>query len=152
MTTNAAVRGGDTRLTRVVDTYLSAWSEPDPVRRLEMIAGCWVDDGALVDPPLDGRGHAGISTLMATMQQHYPGHAFVRTTEVDLHHDTFRVGWELRGPGVRSLSQASTTAWSHRMAGCVGSVDSSPTCQLVSRGRPPDDHDSPVPDRSGRRA
>ncbi|GIJ11943.1 hypothetical protein ACFFMR_32570 [Micromonospora andamanensis] len=99
MTTNAAVRGGDTRLTRVVDTYLSAWSEPDPVRRLEMIAGCWVDDGALVDPPLDGRGHAGISTLMATMQQHYPGHAFVRTTEVDLHHDTFRVGWELRGPG-----------------------------------------------------
>ncbi|GHJ53056.1 hypothetical protein Nm8I071_23630 [Nonomuraea sp. TT08I-71] len=98
MTTNSAVTSGRVELTEVLDTHLRAWSEPDPVQRLQMIASCWVDDGALVDPPLAGRGHAGISTLMATMQEHYPGHAFTRTTGVDVHHDTFRVGWELRGP------------------------------------------------------
>jgi hypothetical protein len=85
-------------VTQLVDEHLATWSEPDPQRRLDRIAACWEADGALVDPPLDGQGHEGVSALMAAMQEHYPGHVFVRTSGVDAHHDTFRVAWELRGP------------------------------------------------------
>jgi hypothetical protein len=84
--------------TELVDEHLATWSEPDPTRRLQRIADCWDADGALVDPPLDGRGHDGINALMGAMQEHYPDHVFTRVGDVDAHHDTFRVAWELRGP------------------------------------------------------
>lgn len=83
-------------LRELVDTHLAAWTETDPVRRAELIQKCWVNDGALVDPPLDGRGTDGISNLMAALQEHYPGHRFVRTSGIDHHHDTLRFSWELR--------------------------------------------------------
>jgi hypothetical protein len=86
-------------LTDLIDEYLATWSEADPDRRLERIQACWDATGGIVDPPLDGHGHGGIDALMAAMQVHYPEHRFVRTSEVDAHHDTFRVAWELRGPG-----------------------------------------------------
>jgi hypothetical protein len=85
-------------VTELVDEHLATWSEPDAERRLQRIAECWEADGALIDPPLQGQGHDGISALMAAMQEHYPDHAFARCSAVDAHHDTFRVAWELRGP------------------------------------------------------
>ena len=92
-------------LTDLVDTYLGAWAEEDPARRAEVIRGCWTETGCIVDPPLDGYGHAGIDALFAAFQNHYPGCAFVRTSEVDAHHDVFRVTWELRaGDGTTVLS------------------------------------------------
>ncbi|WP_116953278.1 nuclear transport factor 2 family protein [Jiangella endophytica] len=84
-------------VTATVDAYLAAWTEPVADRRRTLIERCWSPAGAVVDPPLDGHGHDGIDALMQTLQQHYPGTRFVRTTEVDVHHDAFRVGWELRG-------------------------------------------------------
>lgn len=84
-------------LSELVDEHLATWSETDPDRRLARVAACWSEHGALVDPPLDGHGHDGISALMGAMQEHYPGHRFVRTSAVDAHHDAFRVAWELRG-------------------------------------------------------
>lgn len=85
-------------ITELVDEHLSTWSEPDPARRLQRIADCWEADGSLVDPPLDGHGHEGISALTGVRQEHYPDHVFTRASDVDSHHDTFRVVWELRGP------------------------------------------------------
>lgn len=80
----------------LVDRHLATWTETDPRVRRELLRTCWEPDGSLVDPPLAGHGLEGIDTLMAAMQTHYPEHRFVRTTEIDLHHDTFRFGWELR--------------------------------------------------------
>lgn len=92
-------------ITDLIDEHLATWAEPDNDRRLERIAACWAADGSLVDPPLDGHGHDGISALMGAMQDHYPDHTFVRMSDVDTHHDTFRVAWELRGPdGAAALS------------------------------------------------
>ena len=87
-----------TDLTATVDGYLDAWTEPDPARRGELIAQVWAEDGRLVDPPLTGEGHDGISEMAAAMQQHYPGHQFRRTSGVDAHHDYLRFAWELVGP------------------------------------------------------
>ena len=82
-------------LTTIVDTHLAAYGEPDPVRRSELIARVWATDGALVDPPLDARGHGAISDMCAAVQAHVPGHPFRRTSGVDAHHDVARYEWEL---------------------------------------------------------
>lgn len=88
----------DQEVTVLVDRHLGSWSEPDAEVRIELVRQCWQPDGTLADPPLGAEGHDEISALMGTMQEHYPEHRFVRATEVDVHHDTFRVGWELRAP------------------------------------------------------
>lgn len=85
-------------LTDIVDDHMDMWSEPDPARRLERVRRCWHPDGALVSPPLQARGHEAICALLGAMQDHYPGHVLVRTSRVDAHHDTFRVGWEIQAP------------------------------------------------------
>jgi hypothetical protein len=85
-------------LTATVDTYLSAWNETDPARRVALVEQVWAADGTLTDPPLAAEGHGGISDLHAALQAQFPGHRFRRSSAVDAHHDRFRVGWELVGP------------------------------------------------------
>jgi hypothetical protein len=85
-------------ITTTVDTYLAAWSEPDPGRRSQLIEQAWDGDGRLVDPPFEAEGHTGISEMAATMQEHYPGHSFRRASGIDAHHDQIRFAWELVGP------------------------------------------------------
>ena len=85
-------------VTTTVDTYLSAWNEPDPDRRAALVEQVWAPDGTLTDPPMAAAGHAGISEMHAALQAQFPGHRFRRASAVDVHHDRFRVGWELVGP------------------------------------------------------
>ena len=87
-----------TDLTEIVDCYLAAWNEEDPDLRAAMVARVWAEDGRLIDPPLTGEGHEGISDMAAAMQQHYAGHRFRRVSAVDAHHDQLRFAWELVGP------------------------------------------------------
>jgi hypothetical protein len=84
--------------TAVIDTYLAAYAEPDPTRRRELIVAAFVPDGRLVDPPLEGAGHAGIDEMAVAVQGQFAGHRFGRTTGVDHHHGFARYGWELVAP------------------------------------------------------
>lgn len=93
-----AMTTSTTDLTITVDAYLAAWSEPDTDRRAQLIANVWAHDGRLVDPPLTGEGHGGISAMAEALQQLYPGHRFRRVSDVDAHHDSLRFAWELIGP------------------------------------------------------
>ena len=85
--------------TTTVDGHLAAYCEPDAGRRAELIATVWAADGRLLDPPLTGDGHAGIAAAADTLQQHYAGHRFRRTSAVDVHNDHLRYAWELVSPG-----------------------------------------------------
>jgi hypothetical protein len=85
-------------LTTLVDTHLAAYGNPDKAARDAAIARVWAADGAVVDPPLTGEGHAGISDLAAAVQSQFPGHTFRRTSGIDAHHDVLRYAWELVGP------------------------------------------------------
>jgi len=87
-----------TDVTTTVDTYLAAWNERDAQRRAELIERAWASEGRLVDPPLEGEGHAGISDVAAAMHEHYDGHHFERTSGVDVHHEHLRFAWRLVGP------------------------------------------------------
>ena len=88
-----------TDVTTRVDAYLSAYGEPDPNRRAELIEQAWTPEGRLVDPPLTGEGHQGISDMAAALQQQFAGHRFRRVSDVDAHHEHLRFAWELVGPG-----------------------------------------------------
>jgi hypothetical protein len=85
-------------LTATVDGYLTAYGDPDPASRAELIASVWAEDGQLVDPPLTGEGHDGISAMAEAVQQQFAGHRFRRTSAVDAHHDRLRFAWELVAP------------------------------------------------------
>ena len=96
-----STHSAEEHLTTTVDTYLSAWTEPDADRRAELIAQAWAEDGSLVDPPLTGEGHGGISDMAAALQQQFPGHRFRRSSGIDVHHGRLRFAWELVGPDGR---------------------------------------------------
>lgn len=85
-------------LATTVDTYLAAYSEADETTRQELVEQAFVADGELVDPPLDGRGHQGVSDMMAAVQQVYVDHTFKRVSGVDEHHGFARYAWELYAP------------------------------------------------------
>ena len=87
-----------TAATAVVDAYLAMWNEEDPERRAERIAEAWVPEGRYLDPLLEAEGHDALSTMVATVHQHYPGQRFRRLGGVDRHHDQVRFAWELSGP------------------------------------------------------
>lgn len=81
-----------------VDTHLAAYCEPDPTTRLDLLRTVWTPSGTIIDPPLDGTGIDGISTAADAVLSHFPGHRFIRTSSVDLHHSFGRYNWALTGP------------------------------------------------------
>ena len=87
-----------TDLTTTVDTHLAAYGEADGTRRAPLIAAAWADDGVLLDPPLTGEGHAGISAMADALQEQFAGHTFRRASAVDSHHGHLRFAWELVAP------------------------------------------------------
>ena len=94
-----------TDITTIIDSYLAAYCDADPARRSTLIAAAWADNSALIDPPFDGAGHEGIAAMTEIVLQHYPGHTFRRTTNVDVHHTFGRYEWVLENAdGVAATS------------------------------------------------
>jgi hypothetical protein len=87
-----------TDTTRIVDAYIAMWNEEDAAARAGLIETAWTADARYLDPLLEADGHDGLSTMVETVHEHYPGHRFARTSAVDLHHDQARFSWELAGP------------------------------------------------------
>ena len=87
-----------TSITDTIDAHLEAYAMADTDRRNALVAANWNADGELLDPPLEGRGHAEISALADAVLTHFAGHRFERTTAVDSHHGFARYGWDLVGP------------------------------------------------------
>lgn len=83
-------------LETLVDIWLAAYGEPHAQARADAVRRVWSAEGRLIDPPLESRGHAGISDMAATLQAQFPGHSFVRSTAIDAHHGFARYGWQLR--------------------------------------------------------
>ena len=87
-----------TDLTATIDGNLAAYGNPDGAARRAQLEKVWAADGALIDPPIDGTGIAGIDALMAAVQSQFPGHTFRRTSGVDAHHDVARYSWAMVAP------------------------------------------------------
>jgi hypothetical protein len=85
-------------LTTAIDDHLAGYCEPDPAKRRALLAGAWVEDGVLMDPPMDATGVEAIAGLTDVVLEHYPEHTFRRTSAVDVHHDHARYAWDLVAP------------------------------------------------------
>ena len=66
-------------LTTVVDAWLEAYAEADVERRMKLIEQAWAPEGRLVDPPLEGKGYAGLSDAADLVNTHYAGHTMAIT-------------------------------------------------------------------------
>ena len=96
MTNTDTTTSPTTSMASTIDSHLQAYAMADADRRNALVAANWSADGELLDPPLEGRGHAEISALADAVLTHFAGHRFERTTAVDSHHGFARYGWELR--------------------------------------------------------
>lgn len=83
----------------LIDTYIAAWNEADPVRRRALIARALTPDAAYCDPMMESAGHAGLDAMLQAVQARFPGHRFRRGGPVEAHHDRLRFTWTLLAPG-----------------------------------------------------
>ena len=120
-----------TDISETVDTYLAGWNEVDAERRAGIVERVWAANGRLIDPPLEATGRDEISRMAATLQSQFPGHRFIRVSEIDEHHNHFRFAWEfvaadgsvsLNGLDVGELAEDGSIA---RITGFFGALPSS---------------------------
>jgi hypothetical protein len=89
-----------TDITQLVDRYVAIWNTTDAKGRHDLVAGAFTDDGAYVDPMMQGAGHDGIDAMIAGVQERFPGFQLRRTGPVDAHNNLVRFNWELGPEGV----------------------------------------------------
>jgi len=82
-------------ITELIDRYIAMWNETDAAQRRELIARTWTETAAYLDPMVNGEGHGGIEAMVGAVQERFPAHRFLRTSDVDVHHDRVRFTWEL---------------------------------------------------------
>ncbi|MBX9590811.1 MAG: nuclear transport factor 2 family protein [Hyphomonadaceae bacterium] len=68
-------------------------------RRRDLIAQVWTERATYMDPALKGEGHAGIDAMVQGVHERFPGHRFIRTSDVDTHHNQVRFTWALAPQG-----------------------------------------------------
>jgi hypothetical protein len=116
----------------LIDAYLAAWNETDPVPRRDLIARAWTEDARYLDPMLSAEGRDGIAAMVEAVQARFPGHRFRRAGgAADGHHDRLRFGWELAPevggpPVVRGVDFATLSADGRRLRSVTGFFDAAP--------------------------
>src|SRR5258708_23640345 len=101
-----------TNYTELVDRYIAVWNETAPRRRKDLIPLTWAEQCSYIDPLMRAEGRDGINAMIEGVQTQYPGLKFRRSTDVDVHNDRVRFGWELGpegGPAVAGGVDFGTT-------------------------------------------
>lgn len=81
--------------TSIVDRYFAIWNETGAARRRDLIAETWSEDCRYIDPVASVETPDGVEALVGGFQAQFPGLTFVRTGEVETHHDRLRFTWDL---------------------------------------------------------
>ena len=85
--------------TVAIDNYVAAWSETDDAKRSELLAASVSEDLWYRDPMLEADSREAFSSVLAFVQENFPGHVLTRTSAVDGHRDLVRFNWALGKPG-----------------------------------------------------
>jgi hypothetical protein len=81
--------------TQLIDRYCAAWSDPDPARRAELLAGTWTDESTYTDPTVHATGPAQLLAHIERVIARRPGAKVLRTSAVDVHHGIARFAWHV---------------------------------------------------------
>jgi hypothetical protein len=95
----------------LVDRYFEMWNESDPVRRRDLIVATFTQDASFLGPLLQGEGRDGIEALTNRVHENLAGHRFVRTGDIDAHHDRVRFNWEILPPDGQPRFAAGVDFW-----------------------------------------
>lgn len=87
-----------TQLENLIDTYCSAWNEPDVQRRDAIIASIWHTDATYTDPGVHAAGRQELSDHIGRILTRRVGAKVIRTSNIDDHHDVVRFNWKVVMP------------------------------------------------------
>lgn len=114
----------------IVANYIAAWNETDAERRREVIMQAWSNDGSYVDAHRESTGHAAIDSMIATVQEQFPGYRFRLASGIEAHHDFVRFSWIAGGTEQAPLffggTDFVTLSPDGRMRSVTGFVDAMP--------------------------
>jgi hypothetical protein len=117
-------------INETIANYIAAWNETDPGRRRDIVARTWADGGSYLDAHREGRGHAGIDAMIATVQEHFPGYRLRLASGIEAHHGRVRFSWTAGGMEQAPLfiggTDFSTVAEDGRLQAVTGFIDAMP--------------------------
>lgn len=82
-------------ITRLIDRYCAAWSEPSASRRSELLAEVWANDATYTDPRVHATTSAALLEHISRVLADRPGARVERTSAVDHHHGVARFAWRV---------------------------------------------------------
>lgn len=84
-----------TEIDAMVEAYITAWSEPDPLARQKLLESIWQADATYTDPLTHATGRAGLDEVISHFLEGNPGAKFTVNGKIDHHHDCIRFYWTL---------------------------------------------------------
>ncbi|MGY1638727.1 nuclear transport factor 2 family protein [Geodermatophilus sp. SYSU D00742] len=78
-----------------VEKYAAAWRETDAAAREALLEACWADDGVYCDPQSRAEGRDGLSALIGSFHDTYPGARIDVVSGVDEHDGHPRFAWRM---------------------------------------------------------
>jgi hypothetical protein len=115
-------------LESLIDAYCTAWSEPDSVRRKQIIDAVWADAATYTDPNVELEGAEALAAHIDRVIARRPGACVIRTSAVDSHHNLARFLWKAMLPDGSSLvdgidfAEISEAGKLRRIVGFFGSL------------------------------
>jgi hypothetical protein len=113
---------------QIAERYIAAWNETDADRRAALLGQDWTEDAHYVDPMGQAIGRADIGSMIAAVQQRFPGFRFALLRPADGHGDHVRFAWSLGPVGMEPPIEGSDVLVLNagRIARVIGFLDRLP--------------------------
>jgi hypothetical protein len=82
-------------LSDLIDRYCQVWTEPNAVRRTELLASVWATSATYTDPSVHAINAEALLSHITEVQARRPGSKVLRSSRVDVHHGIARFAWHV---------------------------------------------------------
>jgi hypothetical protein len=117
-------------INELIAHYISAWNETDSLRRGEIIAKVWTENGTYVDAHRRGAGHDSIDSMIQARSNNSPKYRLRLVSGIEAHTKYVRFSWAAGGAPEAPLYIGGTDfaiiAGDGRFESVVGFIDAAP--------------------------
>ncbi|MFI5710671.1 nuclear transport factor 2 family protein [Kribbella sp. NPDC051620] len=113
----------------IAGQYFAMWNEADADARAAIIEQTWSPDGTFTDPSFEVAGHEGLTKMVETAHQMFPGYAFSLTSQIEEHHNHLRWSWHLAAAGQQPVAGGTdviTLTEDGKISEVIGFLDFAP--------------------------